>query len=390
MAYYRGMNRQISAKEFQERSAEILKQNPDYSPVIMTRVEETGETVSTETINTAMAATSTVARRTDIYKNWWGKAWGKNLERFAYISHGENQIKRGEKAVLNNGIVDLKIDKGNVKGRVIGNSSVPFEVTATIKPLPEDKIDEAVALATGKIQNIDALVAGDFPEDLTGILFPGPVDVELTCNCPDFSYDYICPHTSAILYGIGVRIDRDPLLLFEIRGIDVDGFIWRVVSGRVEKMLENADKDSNRILKGIDLVAKFGVDEADTKIFEAPVLEECPFCGHNDYEWVEADGKHGAYCKNCGAGLPLEYTMEDYARIWNHWKQTEIKHTNTSLRACPICGAFEIQRCNEYNWFWFRCTECGCECGGAENRGEAVQGWNSRYIPADQASLLLE
>ena len=369
MAYYRGMKRQISAKEFQARSAEILEQNPDYSPVIMV----------TET-----------AASTEIYKNWWGKAWGKNLERFGYLSHGENPIKRGEKAVLNNGIVDLRIQAGNITARIIGDSYTLFEVTATIKPLPEDKIDEAVSIATGKIQNIDALVAGNFPEDLLELLLPRPDDVDRQCNCPDFSYNYICSHTSAILYGIGVRIDRDPLLLFEIRGIDVDKFIWRVVSGRVEKMLENADKDSDRILKDIDLVAKFGVDEADTKTFEAPILEECPFCGHNDYEWVEADGQHGAYCKNCGAGLPLEDTMEDYARIWNHWKQTEIKPTNSSYRACPICGAASIERHNEYNWFWHKCTECGCESGGAETRSEAIQSWNMRHIPANKASLSLD
>ena len=275
----------------------------------------------------------------------------------------------------------MRIQNGDVTAKVADESYKPFEVKIEIKPLSEDKIDEAVKIASGKIQNIDTLAGGDFPEDLPDILFPLPIDVELKCNCPDHNYNYLCPHAAAVLYGIGVRIDHDPLLLFEIRGVDVDKFIWRVVGSRVEGMLKNADKDSDRILKGIDLVSKFGVDEADIKTFEAPVLEDCPFCGHNDYEWVEADGKHGAYCKYCGAGLPLEATMADYARIWNHWKQTEIKHTNLSLRACPICGAFDIQRYNEHNWFWHKCTECGCESGGAETRSEAFKNWNRRYFP---------
>ncbi len=367
MAYigYRGMSRQIPAKELQERAAEILKQNPEFSPVTVT----------------ALAAAENRKRtgKSEICANWWGKAWCKNLERYGYVSFGENPIKRGEKYILNNAVVDLKIQKGDITAKVVGDSFSPFEVTATIKPLPEDKIDEAVRLASGKIQNIDALAAGDFPEDLPYILFPRPDEVDLHCGCPDHDYNYLCPHTAAVLYGIGVRIDHDPLLLFEIRGVDVDKFVWRVVGSRVEGMLKNADKDSDRILKGIDLVSKFGVDETDIKIFEAPVLEDCPFCGHNDYEWVEADGKHGAYCKYCGSGLPLENTMADYARIWNHWKQTEIKHTNLSLRACPICGAFDIQRYNEHNWFWHKCTECGCESGGAEIRSEAFKNWNRRY-----------
>ena len=364
MAYlgYRGMSRQVSAKALQEKAAEIIRENPDFSPVIVND-----------------------AHKKEICKNWWGRAWCKNLEKFGYVSRGENQIKRGEKYVLNNAVVDLKIESGNVTARVIGDSVRPFEITAEIKPLSEDKIAEVVKLATGKIQNIDAIVAGDFPEDLAGLLFPRPDEVNLNSDCND--NDYICPHTAAVLYGIGVRIDNDPLLLFEIRSIDADKLVWKVLSGRVEKMLENADKDNDRILKGIDLVAKFGVDEADTKIFEAPILEECPFCGHNDYEWIEADGLHGAYCNYCGAGLPLELSMEDYAKIWNQWKQTEVRHTNSSLRACPICGSFSIERHNEGNWFWHKCTECGCESGGAETRGEALKSWNRRHTPINKTSL---
>lgn len=397
MTYYRGMNRQISARELQERAAEILEQNPEFSPVVVTATATaTAITSDRETIRAATSerkpATSEKKNRKkpEICQNWWGKAWCKHLERFSYVSFGENPIKRGEKYVLNNAVVDLRIEEGHVTAHVVGDSAIPFEVTATIKPLPQEKIDEAVELASGKIQNIDALAAGDFPEDLPDILFPLGVDVDLNCTCPDHDYNYICPHIAAVLYGIGVRIDHDPLLLFKIRGIDVDKFIWRVVGSRVERMLKNANNDSDRILKGLDLAAKFGVDEADTEIFEVPVLEDCPFCGHNDYEWYEwietaepkgknGRKKHGAYCKYCGAGLPLEDTMEDYARIWNHWKQTEIKHTNSSLRACPICGAFDVQRYNENNWFWHKCTECGCESGGAETRGEAVKNWNRRH-----------
>ena len=144
-------------------------------------------------LNTAEEGTPTGTRKrtgkAEICTNWWGKAWCKNLERYGYMSYGENPIKRGEKYIINNAVVDLRIQNGDVTAKVADESYKPFEVKIEIKPLSEDKIDETVKIASGKIQNIDALAAGDFPEDLPDILFPLPIDVELECNCPDHDYN---------------------------------------------------------------------------------------------------------------------------------------------------------------------------------------------------------
>lgn len=226
------------------------------------------------------------------------------------------------KAAVVSPLLGSFVDNGGMFHPLKLKSSKAYEILKAIPSLEKNGM--------GKIQNIDAIIAGDFPEDLAELLFPRPDEVDLNSNCND---------------------------------------------------------NDDRILKDIDLVAKFGVDEADITIFEAPILEECPFCGHSDYEWVEADGLYGAYCNYCGAGLPLEPSMENYARIWNQWKQTEVRHTNSSLRACPICGAFTIERHNEDNWFWHKCTKCGCESGGAETRGEALKNWNRRHTPVNKASL---
>ena len=61
------------------------------------------------------------------------------------------------------------------------------------------------------------------------------------------------------LYGIGARFDENPLLFFELRGIDVGRFVDVSLANCVESMLENADAPSERIINDDHWEKLFGV-----------------------------------------------------------------------------------------------------------------------------------
>lgn len=69
----------------------------------------------------------------------------------------------------------------------------------------------------------------------------------------------MCKHVAAVLYGIGARFDENPLLFFELRGIEVERFIDVALENRVENMLKNADKPSGRIIPSEDWKTLFGI-----------------------------------------------------------------------------------------------------------------------------------
>ena len=64
---------------------------------------------------------------------------------------------------------------------------------------------------------------------------------------------------AAALYGVGVRLDEQPLLFFELRGIDVGRFIDVTLANKVEAMLANAEKPSSRIMEEDEVKGLFGV-----------------------------------------------------------------------------------------------------------------------------------
>ena len=58
---------------------------------------------------------------------------------------------------------------------------------------------------------------------------------------------------------VGARLDENPLLFFELRGIEVGRFIDVTLANRVEAMLANVGNKSSRMMDEEEIVGMFGV-----------------------------------------------------------------------------------------------------------------------------------
>jgi uncharacterized Zn finger protein len=88
-------------------------------------------------------------------------------------------------------------------------------------------------------------------------LFPTPSEIKLSCSCPDWAE--MCKHVAAVLYGIGARLDKEPELLFRLRGVDETELIATAGSAIP---LAGPRPASAKILEGVDLAGVFGIDIA--------------------------------------------------------------------------------------------------------------------------------
>ena len=195
-----------------------------------------------------------------IAKSWWGMAWCQNLERYADY---ESRLDRGKRYVRTGAVIDLKLQKGKITARVQGTRKTPYKVEIRISPLSETQCQEILGKCGRRIETLEALLSGSFPEEMKelfqaeGGLFPSPREISFSCSCPDWAL--MCKHVSAVLYGVGARLDTDPALFFELRGIEIGRFVDVALANKVEMMLANAQKPSSRILEDADLNALFGV-----------------------------------------------------------------------------------------------------------------------------------
>lgn len=195
-----------------------------------------------------------------LVSSWWGQAWCDNLEQYADY---ESRLERGRSYVRSNTVVDLKIEKGRVLARVQGRRKTPYKVTIRISPLSEERCQTIIETCSNQIENVESLLNGSLPEELQeflrgrGGLFPEPKEISFDCSCPDWAL--MCKHVAAVLYGIGVRFDENPLLFFTLRGLDVDRFVTVALESRVEKMVKHAQVKSERIIEDADLTKLFGI-----------------------------------------------------------------------------------------------------------------------------------
>jgi uncharacterized Zn finger protein len=219
----------------QKKLAKLKKKNPDVSPIVIE-----GKKIAV---------------------TWWGAAWNKNLESYADYA---NRIGRGRSYVKNGMVLDLQIEPGVINAVVSGSRKTPYDVRIMIDKLSEKKWKAIVNQCSRRIAGISDLVEGKFPEDLAQIflkqesgLFPSPREIHLDCSCPDWAD--MCKHVAAALYGVGARLDHDPMLFFTLRSIDFSELLKKSVDEKIDSMLKNAGKKSNRTIDDADITDLFGL-----------------------------------------------------------------------------------------------------------------------------------
>ncbi len=153
---------------------------------------------------------------------WWGRRWIGALE--AMSSRYANRLARGRGYARAGRVHDLVIRSGTVRARVTGSRRAPYAVTLRVAALPR----AAWATATGEMAKraafSAALLAGEMPTDIDEAFHPAGASLfpaarrELVtrCSCPDVANP--CKHVAAVLYVLGEAFDRDPFLIFELRG----------------------------------------------------------------------------------------------------------------------------------------------------------------------------
>ena len=165
------------------------------------------------------------SRRGAFARRWWSRRWLGVLESLGLGA----RLRRGRSYARNGNVETIEFDERGVRASVRGTRADPYAVTIDLQPLSSgqwrhvtDKISRTPRFAT-------ALLSGTMPQDIEEAfnavhcaLFPRAVtDLRTSCTCPDWSNP--CKHVAAVYYLLAEEFDRDPFLLFWLRGLDRDG-----------------------------------------------------------------------------------------------------------------------------------------------------------------------
>lgn len=232
---------------------------PRYVPVAE-RQEKARKHAEKLTKNKGETLLPVVVSGRNIAATFWGRAWCQNLEQYGDYA---NRIPRGRTYVRNGSVIDLKIAAGRVNAQVSGTRL--YSVTIEIRPLRPDVWQKIKNACMGKIGSLIELLQGKLSSEVMEIvtrqhtgLFPEPAEISFHCSCPDWAS--MCKHVAATLYGIGARLDREPELLFLLRGVDHRELI--AAPETTARLAASLDIEERGIAEE-DLSAIFGI-EIDT------------------------------------------------------------------------------------------------------------------------------
>jgi uncharacterized Zn finger protein len=152
---------------------------------------------------------------------WWGARW---IDALAAGSPGlRNRLARGRTYARAGRAHDLVIAPGRVTAKVTGTRCEPYEIEIAIPPFGDEIWEEAVRAMASEAAFSAELLAARMPARIDeafakagAALFPASEDLETSCSCPDWANP--CKHVAATHYVLGQAFDRDPFLLFELRG----------------------------------------------------------------------------------------------------------------------------------------------------------------------------
>jgi len=144
------------------------------------------------------------------------------LERFAVgrrLGRGRNYARQGH-------IVDIEIGKGFVTAHVQGSRDAPYLVRMHFSMLSSTDWKKLTRALAQRPDIAVELGIGQIPESIEQVfeeqrlsLFPNASgDLKAACSCPDNANP--CKHVAAVYYLLGEEFDRDPFLIFQLRGME--------------------------------------------------------------------------------------------------------------------------------------------------------------------------
>lgn len=208
---------------------------------------------------------------------WWGQRWVAALENMSSSYAG--RLARGRSYARAGRVHDLAAEAGAVTGKVTGSRARPYRVFVSLVKLSDEVWDGAIAAMAGKAQFAAELLAGQMPEEIDAAfqdagasLFPAHErDLATDCSCPDWANP--CKHLAATHYVLGEALDRDPFLLFELRGRSKAQVLeaLRAARGRTTRSSAGGAESARAAAGDIAMVSLSRVRVADYDTLRAPL-----------------------------------------------------------------------------------------------------------------------
>lgn len=254
-------------------------------------------------------------------KTWWGSEFMEALERVM----DAGRLQRGRGYAQAHRRKTFKITNGTITATIVGNKNPYFGVHKTpyyqvkiqferIKPAVWERVLKRLGTNADWVTH---LVLGEVPPTIEDALADSNVkllprtrsEIQASCSCPD--YAATCKHIAGVHFYVASLLDRDPLLLFEFRGMP---------RAKLREALTNTTF-------GAALLS----DESEREPDLGDSLRESQF-----------------------PAVPSVPAEQDPADLRSFWRGSPVPRDTPEDRHAPPAPALLLRRAGDYPEFWLR------------------------------------
>jgi uncharacterized Zn finger protein len=166
---------------------------------------------------------------TPLSRTWWGQRFITALEQFTDPA----RLGRGRAYASSGRILGYTLADGRVTARVRGSINPYFGVykepiyrtSVALTPISRADWTKVVGLIASQAGFVTRLLMNEMPDDIEAafasaklhLLPHSPREFTTGCSCPDWANP--CKHVAGLTYCLASDLDKDPFLLFELRGL---------------------------------------------------------------------------------------------------------------------------------------------------------------------------
>ncbi|MCP4165986.1 MAG: hypothetical protein GY759_08860 [Chloroflexi bacterium] len=148
----------------------------------------------------------------------WADAW---LDAIASFSH-PGRMRRGRRFAERGSIRKLDVRPGEISAKVKDGTHT-YDTSIQIEPLDDATWETIIEHMASQALYSARLLSGEIPPEVVEVfeqvgvsLFPEAEALQAGCTCPD--WEVPCKHIAGLYYVLAERFEKDPFLLFFLRG----------------------------------------------------------------------------------------------------------------------------------------------------------------------------
>lgn len=147
------------------------------------------------------------------------------------IDYNTNRLPRGRRYANNGSVKEIHIEGQDVSAKVQGSRPKPYKIKISLNRFSNQEVKKIKEVVSSNPAIASELSLGKLPESLLAILDERKIhllpqnwrDISADCSCPDWANP--CKHLAAVYYIIANEIDKNPFMLFNLRGVPTESLI---------------------------------------------------------------------------------------------------------------------------------------------------------------------